>query len=407
MTTQPLSASVAEPLKCVFCDGNLPLASDGSEEHVFLSSLGGRLITTRAICAACNNAFSTGETEFADAVVGQFFEAPRNFLNIISGRKGPPPTIENLQDPASGDYFDLAPGMTPVPRKFRIPNKEVMIRGSEHRLVASTEAEAIRAREILALRRIEVEKFLASSATHRVGPMNYRMLMSNKSAAYRSIAKTAIVAGVVLFGNETIRDKVSTDLRSSARYGREQVRSLVTAAVTPDWPMLLNARAHPDSPAATASGFEHSAVFIDVRDRWRAYLAFFGGFRFCVDLGPASGLPRRSLVVNPRSAVHARLDADIGVPQTIPDIAALAAQHDPDIAAEFRSALDRVLTVCYQEGARRSDELRAKELANELEEAGEDEDARTAVMARHSQKIATIDAGGVWQEPLDFLDPQP
>ena len=73
MTTQPLSASVAEPLKCVFCDGNLPLASDGSEEHVFLSSLGGRLITTRAICAACNNAFSTGETEFADAVVGQFF----------------------------------------------------------------------------------------------------------------------------------------------------------------------------------------------------------------------------------------------------------------------------------------------------------------------------------------------
>ena len=389
--------------KCVLCDYTLLPPPDGSEEHVFLSSLGGRLVTTRAICALCNNAFATSETEYADTVVSNFFEAPRNFLNIISGRRKPPPTIENLYDAASGHHYDLAPGMVPVPRRLQLPRTERLVKGSEHNLIARTEAEAVRAREILALRKIEVEKFVAYAASHKLGPLNYQMRLSNKNAAYRSFAKTAIVGGVVLYGNNVIRKKVSNELRSSTRFGAGNIRNFVRAAVTSDWVFFVNARAHPGFSTPSPSGFEHSIVFADIGGRWQAFLQFFGGFRFCVDLGEASGLPTRWIIVNPRSPVHAPYDADIGLPEEVLLAAvALEAQHDPDVVSQFLTALSRVLEVCDDEGMRRQAELRTEEFSNELEAAGDDEAAREEVMARLSQKIAMIDSGGVWREPIDL-----
>lgn len=391
--------------KCVLCGNALLPPPEGSEEHVFLSSLGGRLVTKRAICAMCNNAFATLETECADTVVSDFFEAPRNFLNIISGRRKPPPTIENLYDAVSGNHYDLAPGMVPVPRKLHLPSIDQMVKGTEHNLIARNEAEAVRAREILALRKIEIEKFVSYAACHQLGPLNYQMRLSNKNAAYRSFAKTAIVAGVVLYGNDVIREKVSTALCSTTRFGSGNIRTFVRAAVTSDWVFFLNARTRSGSPTPNPSGFEHSVVFADIGGHWQAFLQFFGGFRFCVDLGEPSGLPIRSIIVNPRSLVHASYDADIGLPEAaLLAAVALEAQHDPDVVSQFSAALSRVLEVCYAEGMSRRAELRTEEFAHELEAAGDNEAAREEVMVRLSQKIATIDSGGVWREPIDLVD---
>lgn len=407
MTTDPSSPQAygnkqAQLHKCVFCDVDLLPADRGSEEHVFLSSLGGRLKTTRAICAKCNNAFATTETDNADTELSAFFEGPRNFLNIMSGRKDPPPTIENIYDPVSGNYYDLAPGMTPVPRKLWIPSKAAISAVTKVDLIAGNIKEANRAGEILKLRKIEVQELVAFAKSHRLGRMNYQMRL-NKNPAYRSVAKTAIVAAVVLFGNEAVRKKASAEVRSAARYGKD-VRQFVGAALAPGWLHFINDRAHPDSPGAVASGFEHSAVFADVDGCWMAYLQFFGGFRFCVHLGVASGLPIRCLMINPRSPVHARLNVDIGIPPTISNAACIAAQHDTSILAEITTAMSRILEACYAEGAHIQDEIRLKELADALNAAGDDEAARAQVMVKHSRKIATVDAGGIWTEPVDITD---
>ncbi len=397
------TTDIAKPIKCVFCDAVLLPGPAGSEEHVFLSSIGGRLKTVRAICASCNNAFSSVDTGEADQAVATFFEAPRNFLNILSGRKEPPPTIENIFDPVSGNHYDLAPGMTPVPRKLKLPDKASMVAGSEFNLIAGSKSEANRAAEILKLRKLEVEKFVASAASHRLGMVGYRLTLK-KDAAYRSLAKTAIVAAVVLFGNEVVREKASADVRSAARYGTGDIRMFVSAALGPDRLVLSNVHPHPKSPDAVLSGFEHSVVFADVSGRWRAFLEFFGGFRFCVDLGEASGLPTRCLMINPRSATHARLEADMDVPPEVAEVFDVATQNDRLISAEFSAALNRVLETCYREGEHRNEQALLGELAVALDAAGDDDEARAQVMARHSQKVATIEAGGIWKEPIDITD---
>src|SRR4051812_8600725 len=104
--------------KCVFCDSEL---NPGSVEHLFPSAIGGRVTTRRATCTACNNSFSSKETEAVDEDLSATFIHIRNALKIWSGRDGPPPTLKRVQVHPDGAELDLAPGLVPVTRPGKLP----------------------------------------------------------------------------------------------------------------------------------------------------------------------------------------------------------------------------------------------------------------------------------------------
>ena len=88
---------------------------------MFLSALGGRLITGRAICPGCNNAFARDETGKIDDALAEGFIPICNGLKIWSGRNGPPPVIKKAGRLEDGTEFDLAAGYTPFMQPGRLP----------------------------------------------------------------------------------------------------------------------------------------------------------------------------------------------------------------------------------------------------------------------------------------------
>ena len=70
-------------------------------------------------------------------------------------------------------------------------------------------------------------------------------------------------------------------------------------------------------------------------------------------------------------------------------------------------ATNRALNVCYSEARTRNIELLSEELTKLLNTPpGNEQEGNTAI-ANWAIKLATVEAGGVWREPLDiFLDQQ-
>ncbi|MBK5935094.1 HNH endonuclease [Rhodovulum imhoffii] len=93
---------------CILCQVTAP--DPRKPEHILLNALGGRLTTTKALCATCNNIMGAGpDKDLADSV------APlRNIANFRSGSGKAPPSIPRVE--ADGIVYDLAPGGKPVLR---------------------------------------------------------------------------------------------------------------------------------------------------------------------------------------------------------------------------------------------------------------------------------------------------
>ena len=296
---------------CLFCKNEL---GPGSEEHVFLSALGARLVTYRATCHSCNNSFATEETGKIDDALAKSFEEIRNVLKIWSRRNAPPPTLPRAGNLESGAEFDLAPGYIPIVRPGRLPKN--LGTSSEHHFNASNEADAKRMLGILSKRGMSTTVKNATHVEQKV-PLVARSLSFDGPKVWRSVAKTAAVGFVVMFGNEKARQFVSDDLRAAIRRGTPDIAEFAGWDFANEWPTFAVVKPHPKTPEAKLSGFEHSAVIADVGEYSVAYVILFGQWRFSVRLGPATKLPTRGLALNPRSTKPARFILSAHAPESL------------------------------------------------------------------------------------------
>jgi len=383
--------------KCVFCDTNL---SPGSEEHVFLSALGGRVTTRRATCSGCNNAFSSNATGKVDDALAEGFIEIRNGLKIWSGRDAGPPLLTKAGTLQNGVEFDLAPGYVPVVRAGRIPTQLAV--GSQHQLAARDEADVERILNILAKRGHTLQE---GTATHvqQKAPTVHRSVSFDGKKVWRCVAKTAVTGFVVLYGNEHALRFVSTQLRKAIRYGTPAIDNFAGWDFTNEWPSI-DLVAHPKTPDAQTSGFEHLLFICDVEENSVAYVSVFGNWRFSVLLGEKTGLPPKGLAINPRTTKLARFIVNALPPSAyIPKVLGSFSIEHGQVLAGIQSEFNRALQQWSVEAHDSYAEQLTDELQMAVQEAGEDETMRAAAIAKFARKLALLEHGGTWETDLNTV----
>lgn len=386
--------------RCLFCDAALIAGVNRTEEHLFLAAIGGRTVTSRATCLACNNKFSTLVTGKADEELARYFEVPRNLLGIWSGRDRPPPTLKGFGRLPSGGLYDLAPGGAPVPQAAKVPTEAEIASSAEQVLAARTPEEAVRTVEILRLRGYKVETGQAQRVQEQARGST-ASLEADVDGAYRSIARLALVAACVVYGNANARRFSDSRLRQSAVISDAPIREFVALDFVNAWPRL-ELRAHRRSPDAEQSGFEHSVSFADVDGRWICYVELFGGFRFVVRMGAAAGLPARGMAINPRSRKVARFEADVHfLGATAPLVDPALSQYDSERDVGKRAAIERIKTAWLAETSAVNISQWRDELLDELDELS-DPAERERALSRWVRRVAEVQLGAGWSEEIEL-----
>jgi len=384
--------------KCLFCDADL---SPGSEEHVFLSALGGRLVTSKATCGVCNNDFANDITGKLDDAFAENFVHVRNALRIWSGRNKPPPTINRDGKLSGGIEYDLAPGMVPVVRKAQLPDTSLLLEGTSHRVVARDIEDSKRVLKILSKRDINV-KVSGALRVQEKAPQTEFNISIHGPTTFRAAAKAAVLSVCVLYGNEQTHEEIDSDLFSAIKNGHPDICLYAGWEYTNCWPIIKDVAPHKRTPSAHLSGFEHSVMITDVNDGWIAYVEFFGGFRFSIRLGASSGLPNRGLSVNPRSSKPERFVILAEPP------AKYCSKNQESYKTEFdfvsngyNNAFDRVLNQWQQESRKDYFQKLSQELLTQIATA-HSEETRISIIRDWAGKVAALEMGNSWAEDMDL-----
>jgi hypothetical protein len=387
-------------IKCLFCDDDL---DPGSEEHVFLSALGGRIATRRATCGACNNAFANNETGKIDDALAEGFKEIRNGLKIWSGRRNPPPTLIKAGTMPGGGEFDLAPGFIPLMRPGRPPKKGELALGKQMSLIARDTDDVRRLMEIMAKRGFGGTGSTATCVVEKTPPVS-RGISFDGPKVWRTVAKTAAVAFVVLYGNEQAHEFLSKELRAAIRYGTPAINNFAGWDFTNEWPNVKELQPHKNSIDAAPSSFEHSVVIADVQSHSVAYVTIFGDWRFSVLLGPKTGLPMSGLAVNPRSLKPARFVIDAKAPDsyTPKNPASFSTEH-AYVLIGIKAAFERALQKWSNESHTSYIEDLSSELMSILQESGSDESKRMDAIGKFVERMVTVEHGVAWATELGTL----
>lgn len=380
--------------KCLFCDCEL---NPGSEEHVFLSAIGGRITTRKVTCHECNKAFASDETDKVDDALAESFVLIRNGLKIWSGRQAQPPTIQKVETVGNDDEVDLAPGFVPLKRRSPIP--EISPEKSRYEFTAINEADVDWLLGIMEKRGLRGE----IQSAKRVEQRGQLKLSTNFDGpkVWRCVAKSAVAGFVVLYGNANARNFIAQNVRQSIRYGKPDIQNSTGWDFTNEWPAEITLEPHTKTPDAIASGFEHSIFVTDVREHSVAYNTFFGHWRFSVLLGGATGLQARGLAINPRATKLSRFIVKANIPQAyLPKVPGSHANEFAATSEGNTSAFNEAMKQWQEEAREVRNEQLAKELVAAIEAAGDDETCRVTAITEFARKVVLIEHGGAWEQEM-------
>lgn len=126
-------------IKCLYCDDAKFEKGHGSDEHVILSSIGGRKSSRNVCCQACNNRLGSDiDKPFAEEFL--YFS---NMLNIIPGRNKSAPTLRNATEHNNLKY-DIIPGGIFKLSKSSITEESVSEKSISLTVNADTEEKALK-----------------------------------------------------------------------------------------------------------------------------------------------------------------------------------------------------------------------------------------------------------------------
>ncbi|WP_338570619.1 HNH endonuclease [Erwinia billingiae] len=382
--------------KCIFCNS---LLTKGSVEHVFPSALGGRITTKHATCQACNNAFSEVNNGAVEVALADNFRYIRNALNIWSGRGKPPPTLKDAGEFDDGVKFDLAPNLTPIVSKSRMPPKEETDNQSVLDFVAQDRDDARRILEILRKRGLKLESVNAKYITTKP-PKIKASFMFDGNKIYRAISKIAVVSYVVLYGNSRTLSDVYPNLRKSILSGIPDIKNYCGWDYTNEYPVILGTSPHENSPDAVQSGFEHRIFITNVNQHLVAYINLFGHFNFSVLLGNVSNIYPKCLTLNPIAGKSSRFHINFTPPKSyIPKNINTMKNESKAIWNGGTIAMNAVLERCHQFTTEEYSKKLSQELMISIQTANSESDI-DEIIRTFSEKLAHLETGLDWEEEI-------
>ncbi len=389
-------ADEAPKEQCIFCDEAL---APGSPEHVFMSALGGRLVTKHAICADCNNGFSSSAGGLIDNALADAFVIVRCALNIWTGRNQPPPTIERAGTMDDGTEYDLGPGLVPFLRPAKIPK---VIPLGPNQFVANSRDDAGRILDILGKRGLRAAQLEPKAVSEKVPGTHLQMKLELRKIC-RSLAKTALTAACVVYGNASVRRAADKSLLVSIRQGTPDINDFAGIDYTGEWPSEVRWTSSNEDSDVSPSGFEHSVMFADVGPDWVAYVSIFGDFRFSVRLGDSSGLPPAALALDPRAKKQSRFSGTFVIPNSFmrPVNGRYLAEFD-QISQAVNQVMNNILRRWHSDSQTQLDSNRNAELKEAIEACGESRDQINEAIARVLEKWMMIERGERWQEDIEI-----
>lgn len=384
--------------KCIFCD--VPFEK-GSLEHVIPSALGGRVTTTHATCLSCNTLFSQANTDAVEIALADNFLHIRNALNIWSGRGSPPPTIKEAGQFDDGVSFDLAPSLTPIVSKSRIPSKEETANKTDLSFVAQDSDDAKKIIEILNKRGLNIGDINAKYVTTKA-PKIVLNLKFEGNKIFRAIAKIAVVSYIVLYGNSRARADIYSNLRKSICSARPDIANFCGWDYTNEFPYIKSSQPHDKTPGAIQSGFEHTIFITNINHQLVAYIKLFGEFRFSIILGNRSNITPKCLCVNPTSGKSSRFSIEFTPPENyIPkNIDSYKNEHEL-VWDKVKLAMGDIVKHCENLSTQVYIEKLSQELMISVQTASSDSQIPEIIRA-FSEKLAHIEDGLPWEEDIDI-----
>ncbi|ATF54674.1 hypothetical protein H9I30_13165 [Morganella morganii] len=386
------------PEKCIFCDISF---DKGSLEHVFPSALGGRITTTHATCKSCNNLFSEASSDAVEIALADNFLYIRNALNIWSGRGKPPPTIKEAGQFDDGIKYDLAPNLTPIVSKSKIPSKEETDNKTVFNLVAQDVNDANRIVDILKKRGLNIGNVNAKCVTTKA-PIIRASIKFEGNKIFRAIAKIAVVSYVVLYGNSRARTDIYLTLRESIRNGVPNITKYCGWDYTNDFPTIENLHPHEKTPDAIQCGFEHAIFITNVNHQLVAYIKLFGEFNFSVILGNRSGITPKCLSLNPTAGKSSRFNIVFTPPLSyIPKhVDSFKIEHEL-VWEKVQLAMSTIVEHCQIVSTQEYIKSLSQELMISVQTASSDSEI-PEIIRTFSEKLSHIENGLVWEEEIDI-----
>lgn len=198
-------------LTCVYCSEIQFSEGKGSEEHVILSSLGGRKSSRNVCCEACNNRLGSEiDQPLANALV-----SITNALDITTGRNKPSPTLRRAVT-YEGKEYDVGPGT-----KLSLSKQNVLL--SEDKETGEVEV-SITARDESSAKKLlnqvyskygrsieDFESLPAQRIREPAPPIHYKISLG-EPIHFRSIAKMLLTYLATMTNPQRIRGEAFREL---------------------------------------------------------------------------------------------------------------------------------------------------------------------------------------------------
>lgn len=197
-------------INCLYCQTTKFEIGKGSEEHVILSSIGGKKSSRNICCQKCNNELG----DEIDKTLSEEFSFISNFINIKTGRNKPPKTIKNA-GVMNGQVFDLKPGGTPHYSKIKF-DQTVKDNTVQANFSARSPEEALRLMEQFAKSHGKTIDDLKNASVKDISDYNIPQVSATLSLGgdlfFRSIAKMMLTYLATLCDQSKLRDGSVNDL---------------------------------------------------------------------------------------------------------------------------------------------------------------------------------------------------
>jgi hypothetical protein len=191
-------------LTCIYCESEEFESGKGSEEHVILSSLGGKKSSKNICCQTCNNKYGDEIDEELSKELSFF----STMLGITTGRNKPAPTQNRIVSHSGKDY-DITSGGA-----FKISKADVKItdrddlNGQEISITASNEKQALNIlNQVLGKFNKSIDDFqsLDAKSVRSYIPTVHQRISLGGEIQHRSIVKMLLTYAATLISPERLR----------------------------------------------------------------------------------------------------------------------------------------------------------------------------------------------------------